>query len=174
MQSGRYEGSLYPSYCSGTFFVVPKILIKEIYYMMLDTPSFMPDDAWLGIVYEKLGVSIRDAHTHFAGITSYKRELRLFNYATSDKFYNNEVFVTILDYAFKHEKIASKIIQLWSVINTEKRVRGIVHKNTGGYLYYMLSLAVVLLIVLASSSVRKWFCGKVFHFYKLCNMKSFR
>ncbi|XP_067944336.1 lactosylceramide 1,3-N-acetyl-beta-D-glucosaminyltransferase-like isoform X3 [Watersipora subatra] len=73
VQNGYYEGTLYPSYCSGTFFVIHMGLVGEIYNMMLDTPFFMPDDVWLGIIYQKLGIRLHDSHLNFAGISSYKR-----------------------------------------------------------------------------------------------------
>lgn len=149
MQNGYYEGKSYPSYCSGTFFVVPMPLVTELYHMMVDTPSFMPDDAWLGVVYEKLRIKLSDTHSHYAGITSYKRELRLLKIAQSDKFYDNEVFVTILDYAYKTEEVASKIVEFWAVMSSQQAIRRGQIVYIGTFEFYYVGLVAMTVVACA-------------------------
>ena len=51
-----YEATHYPAFCVGSGYVAPSVVIRNMYFMSVDTPMFMPDDAWVGIVAEKLGL----------------------------------------------------------------------------------------------------------------------
>ena len=51
-----YEATHYPQFCVGTGYVARSAVIRKMYFMSVDTPMFMPDDAWIGIVAEKLGL----------------------------------------------------------------------------------------------------------------------
>ena len=51
-----YEATHYPPYCVGSGYVARSAVIRKMYFMSVDTPMFMPDDAWIGIVIEKLGL----------------------------------------------------------------------------------------------------------------------
>lgn len=96
-------------------------VLSEVYYAMLDTPYFMPDDAWLGIIWEKLGIEVRDTHRNFAGISSYRKELRIIKLFTSGRFFEKKIYATILDYAYDHDDIASKLIEVWFAFKYKQR-----------------------------------------------------
>lgn len=101
--------------------MIPSGIVSEVYYAMLDTPYFMPDDAWLGVIWEKLNINIIDTHTHFSGISSYRKELRIVKLFTSGRFDEMEILATILDYAYDHDDIPTKLIEVWFAFKSKQK-----------------------------------------------------
>jgi len=127
-------------------------LAPQVYHMMLDTPYFMPDDAWLGIVFEKLSVSLRDTHRHYAGITSSRKELRLLQHAQSGQLFQKQVVVVVLDYAYENDDVHSKIIQLWFAMKSQQ---GRQKFNSELYMLPQFLVVVVMSVVVLSLCFRR-------------------
>lgn len=129
-------------------------LVSEVYYAMLDTPYFMPDDAWLGVIWEKLGINIVDTHTHFAGISSYRKELRILKLFTTGKYVDQEIFASILDYAYSHEHIAAKLIEVWFAFKSkEKQI--VMLRNEQSGIGYVFNFFIILIVCLFGIKMRK-------------------
>lgn len=57
-----YPGKQYPAFCNGNGYIASQKIIRKLYNMSLDTPSFMPDDVWTGVLSAKLGLLIINDH----------------------------------------------------------------------------------------------------------------
>lgn len=53
-----YPGALYPAFCNGNGYLASKLIIRKFYEVALNTPPFMPDDAWCGVLAAKLSLVI--------------------------------------------------------------------------------------------------------------------
>ncbi|XP_064625663.1 beta-1,3-galactosyltransferase 5-like [Lineus longissimus] len=108
----KYSGNAWPNYCSGTTYIVPSDVIRKLYAMSWDTPSFMPDDAWIGVLAEKLGLTFHDSFKTFAGI---RNNPTVMKYFTADNYFNSEVMIGVLDYDFPgQESVMMK--RVWQLI----------------------------------------------------------
>jgi hypothetical protein len=108
----KYEGNAYPNYCSGTTYIVPSNVIGKLYSMSWDTPSFMPDDAWIGVLAEKLGLTFHDSFRTFTGIRNYPTAMKHF---IADDYFESEVMIGVLDYDFPGQE-AVTMKRMWQLI----------------------------------------------------------
>lgn len=53
-----YPGTYYPAFCNGNGYLASKLIIRKLYEVALNTPPFMPDDAWCGVLAAKLSLVI--------------------------------------------------------------------------------------------------------------------
>ena len=66
--SGWYRGHAYPAYCSTSAYIAPANLIQDLYLMSKDTPAFMPEEPYIGVLAEKLGITFQDTYKSYAGM----------------------------------------------------------------------------------------------------------
>ncbi|XP_029639537.2 beta-1,3-galactosyltransferase 1-like [Octopus sinensis] len=57
-QNILYKGKRYPRFCNGVGYVAHIFLINKLYIAALDNHVFMPDDAWNGLLSEKLNIEL--------------------------------------------------------------------------------------------------------------------
>lgn len=112
----KYPGSAYPAYCSGTAYVVSSDIITKLYLMSLDTPSFMPDDAWTGVLVEKLGLKFKDTFEAYVGISTKDSVMATYLHPS---YAHGPIMIGILDYHFAGKE-ASMIRSLWRTIMHSK------------------------------------------------------
>ena len=103
-----YESNLYPPYCVGYGYVAPSTVIRKLYFMSRDTPMFMPDDAWIGIVAERLGLRFNNVASRFIR-KNVMQAFQSFHYKTSP------IFSAVVDEEFPGQE-ADKMRQIWNLI----------------------------------------------------------
>ncbi|CAI9726064.1 beta-1,3-galactosyltransferase 1-like [Octopus vulgaris] len=57
-QNILYKGKRFPRFCNGVGYVAHIFLINKLYIAALDNHVFMPDDAWNGLLAEKLNIEV--------------------------------------------------------------------------------------------------------------------
>ena len=67
-----YPGNHYAAFCNGNGYIASQQIIQKLYGMSIDTPPFMPDDAWNGILAAKLKLVISNIHDAIPIATKYK------------------------------------------------------------------------------------------------------
>ncbi|CAH1774454.1 unnamed protein product [Owenia fusiformis] len=107
-----YEGSAWPSYCSGTAYVAHSNVIHKLYSMSIDTPAFFPDDPWIGILSEKIGLGFLDTHESFAGISHKQSVIKSF---TSNTYLTSPVMIGVTDYDFPNS-VPEALRRVWNII----------------------------------------------------------
>ncbi|XP_014789108.1 beta-1,3-galactosyltransferase 1 [Octopus bimaculoides] len=60
-----YKGKRYPRFCNGVGYVAHIFLINKLYIAALDNHVFMPDDAWNGVLAEKLNIYVPFINTFY-------------------------------------------------------------------------------------------------------------
>lgn len=68
----HYPGKRYPAFCNGNGYIMSKKITRKLYEMSLNTPAFMPDDVWTGVLSAKLGLVIWNIHERIVLKTTYK------------------------------------------------------------------------------------------------------
>ena len=112
-----YTGKAYPAYCSASMYVVPSAVIHKLYHMSGDTPSFMPDEPWVGVLAEKLGLTFSDTFRSYVGIEPNSNLIHTFN--ISD-YLQTPTMVGITGRSFPHKE-AEMIRKVWSLILSHHR-----------------------------------------------------
>ncbi|CAE1250920.1 B3GALT1 [Acanthosepion pharaonis] len=92
-------------------------VINKLYLMSLDTPSFMPDDAWIGVLSEKLGLKFVDTYYAFVGISQRPRLLKEF---MDPDYLGSAAMIGVLDYSFPDQE-AVMIRHLWRLVLDHQR-----------------------------------------------------
>ncbi|XP_074651949.1 beta-1,3-galactosyltransferase 5-like [Tubulanus polymorphus] len=108
----KYPGAAYPQYCSGTAYIAPTAVIERLLSASVDTPMFMPDDAWIGVLAEKAEISLEDTYKSFTGISNKPTVLRDFN---NTHYLSSPVMIGVLDYDFPNRE-AEMIRYFWRMI----------------------------------------------------------
>lgn len=115
--SKEYTSTAFPEYCSGTAYAASMRVINKLYLMSLDTPSFMPDDAWIGVLSEKLGLKFVDTYYAFVGISQRPRLLKEF---MDPDYLGSAAMIGVLDYSFPDQE-AVMIRHLWRLVLDHQR-----------------------------------------------------
>ena len=171
-----YDGQAYPSYCSGTGYVAPSSVIHDLYHMSVDTPMFMPDDAWVGVLAEKLGVGFTDTYKSYTGISSKPTVMRDFNSST---YLLSPVLFGVVDYDFPGKE-ATIIRILWDMIVTRHKhdysqidvntfmANYYKHKDPDSHVSQVAGFVFLVEFLVMSLVGYAVFCGKSNNFVKRC------
>ncbi|XP_013403037.1 lactosylceramide 1,3-N-acetyl-beta-D-glucosaminyltransferase-like [Lingula anatina] len=132
----EYKSNAFPSYCSGTAYIVSLSTAKALFSMSLQTPYLFMDDVYVGILAAKLNFTFLDSYKAFAGIGNTPSLMKNF---MDSKYLTSPIMIGITDFDYRgKENYIMK--QVWSHIQTshskedeiEKNVVVIYEKDDGG------------------------------------------
>ncbi|XP_029639057.1 beta-1,3-galactosyltransferase 1-like [Octopus sinensis] len=110
--AANYSSTAYPEYCSGVAYAASMKVINQLYLMSIDTPMFMPDDAWIGVLAEKLRLKFIDTDYVFEGISVKNGILKKF---MNPDYLGSATMIAVLDYVFPNKE-AVIIRHLWRLV----------------------------------------------------------
>ena len=99
-----YRGKAYPSYCSASAYVTSSNVIQTMYLMSKDTPLFVPEDPYLGVLSEKLGVPLKDTSSSFVGLDGPLSLMNLFN---DSNYLDQPTMVGVITNNFPHREVGT-------------------------------------------------------------------
>lgn len=92
-----YPGTYYPAFCNGNGYLASKLIIRKFYEVALNTPPFMPDDAWCGVLAAKLSLVISNIQEKIPISTKSKI---IEYYLSPDQYAKNQIIFFPLDRKF--------------------------------------------------------------------------
>ena len=113
-----YAPNFWPTFCVGVGYMAPYSVIRNLYFMSRDTPMFMPDDTWVGILAEKLGLGFTDNRPEFQ-LTRFKAKVKSATYIESRTFFG------VLDEDHDRSMVGYHITKTWNLILKQHRL----HRN---------------------------------------------
>ncbi|GAB1599986.1 beta-1,3-galactosyltransferase 1-like [Argonauta hians] len=116
-EAQNYSSTAYPEYCSGVAYAASMKVINQLYLMSIDTPMFMPDDAWVGVLAEKLQLKFIDTSNVFEGISVKSSILKKF---MNPDYLGSGSIIAVLDYVFPKQE-AVMIRHLWHIVRDHHR-----------------------------------------------------
>lgn len=108
-----YEASSYPDYCMGNAFVTYQSTVRKLYSMSRDTYMFMPDDGWIGVLAEKLGLKFEYTSKAFAGSNG---DPNILQYFKSKDYLKSDLTVGVVDFMWPPGNEGQKIRMIWNEI----------------------------------------------------------
>ncbi len=144
-----YQGKAFPSYCSASAYVAPSSVIHKLYLMSLDTPPFIPDEPWMGVLAEKVGVSFLDTYKSYTGFEGPGNLMVQFN---TSNYLATPTLVGVLGANFPGQE-AEVIRHLWHIIVQHhrdkpqvdaKRYMGLAEQENDGHVYTVAAAALLL------------------------------
>ncbi len=116
-----YRGIYYPQYCAGAAMAAPLAAINKLYLMSLDTPQFAPDDAWVGVLAEKLGLTFVDTFKSYSGLHSNTESvIGSFNHS---QYLSSPVMVGVLNGTRPQGTLSANMHRLWGTIQRQHRMQ---------------------------------------------------
>lgn len=162
ISSDLYNSTAYPAYCSGVGYVAPFAVIRRLYLMSLDTPSFSPANPWVGVLAHKLGLQFLDTYTYFSGVANHPT---LIKSMIAKDYLRSPLMVGVVGYDHRGNE-AELIRDLWYTISKRHKDKmndlsgDTSHNATSWYLLYsvIVVIPIITMCVCNKRKLRKYCC----------------
>ena len=117
-----YSGQAFPAHCSSKLYIASSSVVHKLYLMSLDTPMFVPEAPWVGVLAEKLGLSFSQTFRSYAGMDPNANDLerQIMHRFNSSDYLATPVMVGVVGHAFPRRE-ADMLRKLWSLILANHR-----------------------------------------------------